>query len=565
MAIGQIGKYERLDILGHGSSGIVYLAWDTLLRRKVALKEIRAAGPEADRVLGEARVLDRLRHPNIIAVHSVDAVDGAILIDMELVTGRNLADLLKERRGEPLPLPEAAHVVLGVLEALAYAHGQRVVHRDVKPANILIAEGGAVKLTDFGLAEALGSGSIVGGGGTYPYMAPEDFSENPETDSRADLWAVGVVLYELVTGRRPFAAADSRNPFSWQQAIVETTPPAASTLNDALPVALDGVLSRALAREKSARFPNAGAFVDALRALVPRPVPLRIKSSAPVAPPSLTESDDPSVFLFPDGREARTLDELLNAAARNWDASRLALESGRFEAFLRTMGEVFIADLARELAGRRDLSPDRKLREFLERASPDEPADDRTVARPLPKALRRVAPVHDLTPDPPRSEPVPKPVEEPQDAPPVDPNAPRLRWWFPFVYVLCLAPPVLAFLKHPVAELMQPRSPALPAWSISAVLYAMLALVGLGARLPVWARGVCLAPLGVGVVAGGALAANRLTASPTQESLMPVAAGILLPLGLLLIQAASARIFWRGWLTFLLFLAGLAAFAFSAV
>ena len=563
MAIGQIGKYERLDILGHGASGIVYLAWDTLLRRKVALKEIRAAGPEADRVLGEARVLDRLRHANIIAVHSVDSVDGTILIDMELVTGRNLADLLKERKGEPLPLAEAAFVVLSVLDALAYAHGQRVVHRDVKPANILIAEGGGVKLTDFGLAEALGSGSIVGGGGTYPYMAPEDFSENPETDSRADLWAVGVVLYELVTGRRPFAAADSRNPFSWQQAITETTPPPASTLNKSLPVALDGVLNRALARDKSERFSSAGAFSDAIQALVPRPVPLVVKATSPIPTPAAAQSDDPAVFSFPDGREARTLDELLNAAARNWDASRIALESGGFERFLRTIGEVFIADLARDLSGRNELSPDRKLREFLERASPDEPAADRTVARPLPKVLRRVAPVHDLAPDPPHAEP--PPVEEAPEPPPVDPNAPRLRWWFPLVFLLCLSPPVLAFLRHPGAELMQARSAVLPAWSVSAVLYAMLALVGLGARLPVWARGICLAPLGVGIVAGGALAANRLAASPTQESLMPIAAGILLPLGLLLIQAASARIFWRGWLTFLLFLCALAAFVFSAV
>ena len=185
--IGSIGKYERLDVLGHGTSGVVYLAWDRLLRRQVALKEIRAAGPEVDRVLAEAQVLDRLRHPNIVAVHGVevDPATGVVLIDMQLVRGRNLADLLKERAANgngPVPLGEALRITQAVLLALGFAHERRVIHRDVKPANILIGEDGSVKLTDFGLAEALGSHSVAGGGGTYPYMAPEDFAEEEASD-----------------------------------------------------------------------------------------------------------------------------------------------------------------------------------------------------------------------------------------------------------------------------------------------------------------------------------------------------------------------------------------------
>ena len=230
MAIGTIGKYERLDVLGHGASGVVYLAWDRLLRRQVALKEIRAAAPELERVLQEARVLDRLRHPNIVAVHSVDQENGTVLIDMELVRGQNLADLLRERGGEPLPAAEAVRIAVSVLDALAFAHARRILHRDIKPGNILIGRDGVVKLTDFGLAEALGSISVAGGGGTYPYMAPEDFAEEEASDYRSDLWAVGIVLYEMLTGRRPFAVTRTKDPFAWKRAIENDVPAPVASL-----------------------------------------------------------------------------------------------------------------------------------------------------------------------------------------------------------------------------------------------------------------------------------------------------------------------------------------------
>jgi serine/threonine protein kinase len=567
MSIGRIGKYERLDVLGHGASGIVYLAWDTLLRRNVALKEIRAAGPEADRVLDEARVLDRLRHPNIIEVHSVDVAENVILIDMELVPGRNLADVLKERKGQPLPLSQAAFIVLGVLEALAYAHERRVLHRDIKPANILIGTNGEVKLTDFGLAEALGSGSIAGGGGTYPYMAPEDFSENPDSDYRSDLWSVGVVLYELLSGRRPFVAADTRNPFSWQQAIVDGTP---TPLGD---TRLDGILTRVLSKEKAGRFATARAFADALRQLAPSPQPLLASPAKTSAPePDLS----PDSFAFPDGRVATDLDTFLDAAARNWDTSRAALADGRFERFLRALGEIYIADLARDLSGRTDLSPDRRLREFLELAQGDAlPDAEKTVAAPLKAAASafaarlpasispitggRGAEIKDRGAELTGEEAPPVPVAET-----AVPAAGQNRWWYWLAFVFCIAPPLLVALRHPGPELFQRGSNLLFSWVVSGMLYAMLVLVGVGAKLPGLARGICLLPIGIGVTAGGALAANRLGSTPSVETLLPIAAATLLPLGVLLIQAASARVFWRGWLGILLLLVSVSA-AFFAV
>jgi len=152
MSLGMLGKYERLDVLGHGASSIVYLARDTLLRRTVAIKEIAAQGEEKSRFLEEARGLDRLRHPNIVSVNSVDTIGSKVVIDMEYVEGHNLQDLLRETDG-PIQAAQTIDIVVQVCEGLAYAHANHTIHRDIKPANILIANDGSVKLVDFGLAD----------------------------------------------------------------------------------------------------------------------------------------------------------------------------------------------------------------------------------------------------------------------------------------------------------------------------------------------------------------------------------------------------------------------------
>lgn len=568
MPIGQIGKYERLEILGHGASGIVYLAWDTLLRRNIALKEIRAAGPEQEKVLAEARMLDRLRHPHIIEVHSVDLQEGVILLDMELVRGKNLAEVLRGRMGDPLPPADAVRIVLAVLDALAFAHERRILHKDIKPANILIGDDGTtIKLTDFGLAEALGTASVAGGGGTYPYMAPEDFSENAASDWRSDLWAMGVVLYELLTGRRPFVAADSRNPFSWK-ATIETEVPGPTGVS----AALDTVLTKALAKSKDDRFSTAQAFAEALRAAaegLPLPEAAPSTPAPSPAPPPLTERH----LIFSDGTVAHNLDELLTGAARNWDESRRALIEGRFEAFLRVVGEPYIADLARELAGRADMGPDRKLREFLERARPEDPADDsgdaeaeRTIpftllkerlARfdlagelgqagggqaqlPLPKPAVESAPARTL-------------VEIPEAQKKQNPE--QMRWWFFPLLLLTLAP---AAAGAGVPRLFN------YGLALTGLVSAMLLLVSIGTRQPLWTRILALFPVVIGVMAGGVLAAGVIQRSPTPGILLTVSIAALLPLGVLLIQAATARRLWRLWLTLTIVLALAAAFGLNA-
>src|SRR5437588_10822957 len=222
MPLGKLGKYERVDVLGHGVSGIVYLAWDTLLKKQVALKEIDLQASDVSRFLEEARVMDRMRHPNIARVNGVDLIDGRVVIDMEYVRGPNLQELL--RTEGPLPLDRALDIAIQTLDALDYAHSMRTVHRDIKPANILIGRDGQVKLVDFGLAEILATNSYAGGAGTYAYMAPEDFLEEHRSDHQSDIWAVGVTLYEMLTASRPFFVEKPKDPFSWRRALMNDRP-----------------------------------------------------------------------------------------------------------------------------------------------------------------------------------------------------------------------------------------------------------------------------------------------------------------------------------------------------
>jgi len=263
MPLSPIGKYERVDVLGHGATGIVYLAWDSLLRKQVALKEINVQAGDMERFLEEARLLDRLNHPNIVRVHSVDRVDGKILIAMEYVPGVTLQELLRQQG--KLPVEQSLDIAIQVLDALQYAHENHTIHRDIKPGNILIRRDGMVKLVDFGLATILGTGSYAGGAGTYVYMAPEDFGEEERSDHRSDLWAVGVTLYEMVTGRRPFNAVKPKDPFSWKRAVQEDEPPPLREFAVDAPDSLQRVLDRALAKRKDDRFPTAADFLQALR------------------------------------------------------------------------------------------------------------------------------------------------------------------------------------------------------------------------------------------------------------------------------------------------------------
>jgi serine/threonine protein kinase len=280
MALGKLGKYERVDVLGHGASGIVYLAWDTLLKKQIALKEIDVQAGDVSRFLEEARVMDRLSHPNIVRVNGVDKIDGHIVIDMEYVKGRNLQDTL--RAEGRLPLNRALPIAIQTLDALDYAHRMRTVHRDIKPANILLSKGDEVKLVDFGLAEILATNSYAGGAGTYAYMAPEDFAEEHHSDHQSDIWAVGVTLYEMLTGARPFTVVKAKDPFAWRRVLMNEPPTPLSAHMENVQEGLQAILDRALAKDKSVRYQTAGEFRDALVALQPHDLPFYLPDATPI-------------------------------------------------------------------------------------------------------------------------------------------------------------------------------------------------------------------------------------------------------------------------------------------
>lgn len=274
MPLQRLGRYELLRVLGRGAMGVVYEARDPNLERRVAIKTIRmedlgGAAELADyeaRFRAEARSAARLQHPNIVSVYDSDRDGDVAFLVMEFVEGQDLKYHLAQSRR--FSLEETLNLTSDLLAALDYSHRQGVVHRDIKPANLLIEGSGRLKLTDFGVARIQDGGDATrtasGMVGTLKYMAPEQV-QGKRADARSDLFSVGVVLYQLLTDRRPF---DGANEYEIITAIVADDPPPPSQFNTALPRGLDRLVERALAKDAADRFPTAADFARALREAV---------------------------------------------------------------------------------------------------------------------------------------------------------------------------------------------------------------------------------------------------------------------------------------------------------
>jgi serine/threonine-protein kinase len=244
--------------------GVVYRAWDDTLEREVALKTMSTpdADPEqTDRFLREARTAGSLHHPNIVTVHELGSDDGTHFIAMELMEGTDLRQILGS--GQILPLGRRLEIVARVCDGLDYAHRAGIVHRDVKPANVFLASDGSVKILDFGIAkiatsDATRSGMLIG---SVDYMSPEQVRAPKTLDGRSDLFSAGVILYELLFGRRPFSAGEIGATL---HRIISLEPPGYERFDDVLPAGLGDILRRALRKNRNGRYASAAEMAAAL-------------------------------------------------------------------------------------------------------------------------------------------------------------------------------------------------------------------------------------------------------------------------------------------------------------
>jgi serine/threonine-protein kinase len=266
------GRYRLLRLLGEGGMGQVHLAHDTETDRMVALKVLRAefaADPGFnERFRREAYAAARLHEPHVVPIHNFGEIDGRLYVDMRLIEGRDLGALIRENpRG--MDVRRAVTIVEQIASALDAAHRAGLVHRDVKPSNIIVGERDFAYLIDFGIVQATESAALTATGttlGTVAYMAPEQFMSG-HVDARSDIYSLACVLFECVTGRQPFSG-------DWRQigmAHASAPPPRASSLNPGVPTHLEAVIAAGMAKEPANRYPNAVAFGQAAREALTTP------------------------------------------------------------------------------------------------------------------------------------------------------------------------------------------------------------------------------------------------------------------------------------------------------
>jgi serine/threonine-protein kinase len=281
--IGQsIGQYEFIDVLDSSKTGITYKVRNTQANRFEALKALAPAlqndQESVDRFLRETHVRARMTHPNLVNIYDAGTLDGQLVMMTELVEGSTLADRLDLG---PLPVAEALNFFAQVLDALACAHSIGVIHRDITPSNILIEASGTVKLAGFALAKAAQDANLTLAGavlGSLHYMSPEQVKGVRELDARSDIYSAGVVLYQMITGRRPF---DFESQFDIMAGHVSQPPAPPMQYNTAISAELNNIVLKALAKNPVDRFQTAGEFHAALTGTPVQPV----FAAVPIAEP----------------------------------------------------------------------------------------------------------------------------------------------------------------------------------------------------------------------------------------------------------------------------------------
>ncbi len=292
-----VGDYEIIGILGAGGMGKVYKVRNVISDRvealKVLLPDLASEAELADRFIREIKVLASLNHPNIAGLHTALRLNNQLLMVMEFVEGRTLEDRMKEG---VVPVREAVGFVCQALSALGFAHERGIVHRDIKPANMMVTPSGELKLMDFGIAKAVADRRLTMTGttlGSLYYMSPEQVKGSAEIDGRSDLYSMGVSLYELVTGTRPFKGDSD---YSIMVAHLEQQPVPPVQLDPTLPPALNEIILTAIQKEASKRFRTAQAFRAALEDVarsMGAPVPASPAAAQPAAQPPRAAAPPP--------------------------------------------------------------------------------------------------------------------------------------------------------------------------------------------------------------------------------------------------------------------------------
>jgi serine/threonine protein kinase len=337
----KLGRYEIVRELGKGAMGIVYLAKDPLIGRLVALKTIRPSAHADDedtrefqaRFVREAQAAGILNHPSIVTVHDIGVDDptGVSFIAMEYVEGQNLKEVLAA--GRPLSFEQAADIIAQVAEGLDFAHAKGIVHRDVKPANIILLEGNRAKITDFGIAKITsGAANLTTTGqflGTPNYMAPEQIKGTP-VDGRSDIFSLGICLYECLTHRKPFGG-DSLTSISYK--IVHEPFPPLQEANPTIPDGFADVVGHCLAKDPVKRYQRGKDMANALRAVIRGERPMRSADPLFADATVVTRSDRdklPTMEIpFPEAQTAEVAKESAQSLETNAGAVRPAVPVAR--------------------------------------------------------------------------------------------------------------------------------------------------------------------------------------------------------------------------------------------